>query len=102
MWSPRRRRWRAARWSSTETHDLRMVSMAHAALIGGVLSGRSHRHTSCSLTPGGTGMKSLAAGLLLVCCAIAQTDPIIDVTPGSEVIKNKDLYEKTGLIHPFR
>jgi membrane-associated phospholipid phosphatase len=47
-------------------------------------------------------MKVLAAGLFLILSAHAQTDPLIGVQPGSEVIKDKDLWEKTGWFHPFR
>jgi membrane-associated phospholipid phosphatase len=47
-------------------------------------------------------MKPLAAGLLLIACAFSQTDPLITVQPGPEAIKNKDLYEKSGWLHPFR
>ncbi len=47
-------------------------------------------------------MKPVVAGLLLIACAFGQTDPLITVQPGPEAIKNKDLYEKTGWLHPFR
>jgi membrane-associated phospholipid phosphatase len=45
-------------------------------------------------------MKALA-GLFLVIAASAQTDPVIEVKPGPAVIKNRDIYEKTGWLHPF-
>ena len=47
-------------------------------------------------------MKAIATGLLLISCALGQTDPVIEVKPGPPVIKDKDLYEKTGWLHPFR
>ncbi len=47
-------------------------------------------------------MKCAGAGLLFVTVAFCQTDPVITVKPGPEVIKDKDLWEKTGVIHPFR
>jgi hypothetical protein len=47
-------------------------------------------------------MKSLAACLVLASCALCQTDPVIDVKPGPQAIKDKDLWEKSGWIHPFR
>uniref|UniRef100_Q025P4 Phosphoesterase, PA-phosphatase related n=1 Tax=Solibacter usitatus (strain Ellin6076) TaxID=234267 RepID=Q025P4_SOLUE len=52
----------------------------------------------------GTGLvrKFLAAALLLTASAFGQADPVIEVKPGSEAIKNKDFYEKTGWLHPFR
>jgi hypothetical protein len=47
-------------------------------------------------------MKCVGTGLLFVTFALCQTDPLITVKPGPEVIKDKDLWEKTGIIHPFR
>jgi membrane-associated phospholipid phosphatase len=47
-------------------------------------------------------MKSLGACLVLACCAFCQTDPVIDVKPGPQAIKDKDLWEKSGWLHPFR
>jgi membrane-associated phospholipid phosphatase len=47
-------------------------------------------------------MKFGAIGLLLISCAWAQKEPVIDVTPGPAAIKNRDLWEKTGWLHPFR
>jgi membrane-associated phospholipid phosphatase len=47
-------------------------------------------------------MKFCAALVLIVCAAFGQTEPVITVKPGPEAIKNKDLWEKTGWIHPFR
>jgi membrane-associated phospholipid phosphatase len=46
-------------------------------------------------------MKALAAGLFLLIPAFAQTDPLIEVKPGPAVIKDQDLYDKTGWLHPF-
>ena len=51
---------------------------------------------------GSARMKVLAAALLLTSAALGQTDPVITVKPGPPVIKDKDLWEKTGWIHPFR
>ena len=34
--------------------------------------------------------------------AFCQTDPVIEVKPGPQVIKNKDLWDETGVIHPFK
>jgi membrane-associated phospholipid phosphatase len=51
-------------------------------------------------------MKAPAAGVLLIVFAAVsahgQTEPAIDVQPGAPVIKDKDLWEKTGWLHPFR
>jgi membrane-associated phospholipid phosphatase len=51
-------------------------------------------------------MRAPAAVLLLIVSAAVsahgQTEPVIDVKPGGQVIKDKDLWEKTGWIHPFR
>lgn len=47
-------------------------------------------------------MKSFAAGLLFVSLAFCQTDPLIDVKPGPPVIKDKDLWQESGVVHPFR
>lgn len=46
-------------------------------------------------------MRAVVAALVLVSCGYCQTDAVIDVKPGPAAIKDKDLYEKTGLIHPF-
>jgi len=34
--------------------------------------------------------------------AFCQADPVIEVKPGPPVIKDKDLWEETGVVHPFR
>ena len=47
-------------------------------------------------------MKCVPVGLIFVTLALCQTDPLITVKPGPQVIKDKDLWEKTGIIHPFR
>jgi membrane-associated phospholipid phosphatase len=47
-------------------------------------------------------LRVLATALLLLPCALGQTDPVIQVKPGPQVIKDKDLWEKTGWVHPFR
>jgi membrane-associated phospholipid phosphatase len=47
-------------------------------------------------------MKCTATGLLMVSLAFCQTDPVIEVKPGPQVIKNKDLWDETGVIHPFK
>ena len=46
-------------------------------------------------------MKSLAAGLLLISCALGQTDPLIGVQPGPKAINNKDTWENSGWVRPF-
>ena len=47
-------------------------------------------------------MKPLAVGLFLITSAFSQTDPLIVVQPGPAAIRNADLYEKSGWLHPFR
>jgi membrane-associated phospholipid phosphatase len=56
-------------------------------------------------------MKTLLAAVLFASAAVAQQQPppdqdqenrsTIQVKPGGEAIKNKDLWEKTGYVHPF-
>ena len=41
--------------------------------------------------------------LILMCApALAQDPTVIEVTPAAPVIQNKDLWERSGLLHPFR
>ncbi|MEO8593475.1 MAG: phosphatase PAP2 family protein [Candidatus Solibacter sp.] len=47
-------------------------------------------------------MKCIAIGVLLVTVGFTQTDPVIEVKPGPQVIKDKDIYDNTGIVHPFR
>src|SRR3954454_1065085 len=47
-------------------------------------------------------MRCIAAGLVLASVAFCQADPVIEVKPGPPVIKDKDLWEETGVVHPFR
>jgi len=47
-------------------------------------------------------MKCVIAGVLLAAAAYAQNEPLIEVKPGPEVIKNKDIYDDTGIVHPFK
>jgi membrane-associated phospholipid phosphatase len=47
-------------------------------------------------------MKCIASGLVMVSLAACQTDPVIEVKPGPQVIKNKDIWDETGVFHPFK
>ena len=47
-------------------------------------------------------MKCVIAGVLLAAAAFAQNEPLIEVKPGPEVIKNKDISDDTGIVHPFK
>ena len=47
-------------------------------------------------------MRYFALLLLLPVASIAQDQTAIEVTPATPVIKDKDLWERTGLLHPFR
>jgi membrane-associated phospholipid phosphatase len=47
-------------------------------------------------------MKALALCLLLGVHALAEDQTAIDVKPATPAIQNKDLWERSGLFHPFR
>src|SRR5881227_1553433 len=47
-------------------------------------------------------MKAFALILISWALAFAQDTTAIEVKPATPVIQNKDLWERTGLLHPFR
>src|SRR5436305_4073521 len=79
------------------------VAPREVPLQPATLASPSHRKFACTVGQGThKQMKVLALLLASSAYALAQDQTAIEVKPSTPVIQEKDLWERSGLFHPFR